>query len=368
MSLPTPGQEGAADRAGAVPAPTEGRVAEGMLLQGRIEENSFADLLKSLVRSRDTALLTLTRDAARKTVYVQEGRIVFASSSESDDRLGECLLREGMITVEQYDQSVGLIRPGKRQGTILVEHGYITPAELVRGVKLQVEHIVLDLFRWRSGEFRIEIREIDTRDVITLNISTENLVFTGVKRGSGWSQILRGLGGTLDTVLDRATDADSRLYSPDYSAFVIRSARILQRMATVIVERQDDPQAIAFRKAIVAWFLEREVGELASYVDDGTLLAAEDVALDVAAHVASMERTRARRLQALDAFVAHHGAQSVREALATYGIDTSVDLVALGDATWPIARAALGGDAPRKLVTTMVHAFFASLGSAENPT
>ena len=190
---------------------------EGLLLVGRLAETSFADLMKSLGKSRETALLTLSREGVSKTTYVQEGRIVFASSTDVDDRLGECMLRDGTISVEQYLQSSELIKPGKRQGTILVELGYITPTELVRGVKSQVEHVVLDLFGWRTGEYRIEIREFDTRDIITLNISTENLVFNGIKRHAGWSQVLRGLGGSLDTVLDRARDADTRLYKLDLS-------------------------------------------------------------------------------------------------------------------------------------------------------
>lgn len=190
---------------------------ETLVLTGRLEESSFADLMKSLGKSRETGVATLSHEAFAKSVYVQVGRIVFASSTDPDDRLGEIMLRAGMIGVAQYDESVKLIRPGRRQGTILVELGYITPSELVKGVKLQVEHVVSSLFTWRSGEYRIEMRNYDTRDMIQLNVATENLVFNGVKHGAGWSQVLRGLGGSMDTVLDRAPDADSRLYKLDMS-------------------------------------------------------------------------------------------------------------------------------------------------------
>ena len=188
-----------------------------MTLTGRVESHAFADILRNLVRNRESALLTLTREGVSKVVHVQSGRVIFAQSSDRDDRLGECLLREGMISVEQYEQSGKLIRPGKRQGTILVELGYITPAELVKGVKIQVEHVVTDLLSWRQGEYRIEVRELDVRDIITINISTENLLFHGVKRGAGWSQVIRGLGGTLDSVLSRAQDFDTKLYKLDLS-------------------------------------------------------------------------------------------------------------------------------------------------------
>lgn len=190
---------------------------DDLVITGRLEESSFADLLTSLSRSRETARVILRREGMEKVVHVLDGRIVFASSSDPDERLGESLLREGGITIEQYEHSARLIRPGRRQGTILVELGYITPNELVKGVKAQVEHVVAGLFRWRAGDYRIEIGEFDQRDMITLNISTENLVFSGIKAGAGWSQVMRGLGGSLETVLDRCEGADTRLYKLDLS-------------------------------------------------------------------------------------------------------------------------------------------------------
>lgn len=186
-----------------------------MSLSGRIEEHCFAEILRNLLRSKDTAIVRMERERVAKCVHVQNGRIVFAQSSDPDDRLGECLLREGMISVEQYDQSGRLIRPGKKQGTILVELGYITPAELVKGVRLQVEHVVTDLLSWRQGAFRIDMGDQQPADVISLNISTESLLFRGIKRGAGWSQVLRGLGGTLDSTLLRTADFDTTLYKLD---------------------------------------------------------------------------------------------------------------------------------------------------------
>ena len=199
------------------PSAGQTQEARDMTLSGRVEELGLADILGKLLRSRETALVTLQREAVSKCVHVHQGRVMFAQSGDRDDRLGEVLLREGMISAEQYDQSGRLIRPGKRQGTILVELGYITPTELMKGVKLQVEHVVKDLLSWRQGLYRIEMRELDTSNIITLNISTENLLFDGIKKGAGWSQILRGLGGTMDSVLHRVPEGETRLYKLDLS-------------------------------------------------------------------------------------------------------------------------------------------------------
>ncbi len=52
---------------------------------------------------------------------------MFASSNLPNDRLGEILLREGKITVEEYETSIKAISKGKRQGKVLVEMGALSP-------------------------------------------------------------------------------------------------------------------------------------------------------------------------------------------------------------------------------------------------
>lgn len=198
------------------PFPVEGDAppSDVMVLAGRLEDSSFVDLLRQLIVSRDTAVFELSQGSLRKSAWILEGRIVFATSSDPDDRLGECMLREGIISLEQYDASAKLIRPGKRQGTILVEMGHCMPEDLVRGVERQVERIIHDMFQWRAGDYRIELRPFDTGELIQLAISTEQLVFEGVKRAVGWSQVRRGL-GNLEVLLIRAPDADVRLHRLD---------------------------------------------------------------------------------------------------------------------------------------------------------
>ena len=59
--------------------------------------------------------------------------MVFASSNLPNDRLGEILLREGKITVEEYEASIKAITKGKRQGKVLVEMGALVAQGPVGG-------------------------------------------------------------------------------------------------------------------------------------------------------------------------------------------------------------------------------------------
>ena len=87
---------------------------------------------------------------------VQEGRLVFASSSSPDDRLGELLLRRGRITLRQFADAGRAVGPGKRLGTVLVEQGVLTPKDLVKTVVDHTQEIIYGAFQWTEGQYRLQ--------------------------------------------------------------------------------------------------------------------------------------------------------------------------------------------------------------------
>ncbi len=164
------------------------------LLAGKIEGISVPDLLWAFSRLRKTGTLRVTRNAVRKTIYFQEGQVVFAASSDPDDRLGELLLRERLVTLAQLEDALTRLSLGKRIGTILVEAGYLEPEQLVRGVLLQVRTIITDLFSWEDGEYEFEEGSLPTVEVITLGTHTGDIVLEGIRKLRSFSRIRRGVG------------------------------------------------------------------------------------------------------------------------------------------------------------------------------
>lgn len=161
---------------------------------GRLEQTSLPAALRPLVRQKKTGLLRLTRGRAIKTVYLLEGRLIFATSNDPDDRLGEMLLRKGLIGYRALEESVAAIQKGKRQGTILVESGEIRSRDLVEGVTEQVQEIIYSLFEWEDGEWQFEEGDLPSREVIVLRMSTGDLVRQGIRRVQRWSRIRAGVG------------------------------------------------------------------------------------------------------------------------------------------------------------------------------
>ena len=70
--------------------------------QGSLAEHDFPELIHGLSEGRWTGLLTLTHMGVGRSVTVQQGRMVFAASTSTDDRLGEMLFRHGRISLRQH--------------------------------------------------------------------------------------------------------------------------------------------------------------------------------------------------------------------------------------------------------------------------
>ena len=165
-----------------------------LTIRGDIETSSVPELLTSLLGSGETGILTVRNGDATKTISIHDGRIVYATSNDVDERLGESLLVEGKLTVRQYLEASKLIRPDSRLGAILVEMNALGPDELMPAVEHQVRAILMDLFTWTRGDYELVIRDLDPENVEILNLSTENLILEGIRRSRAWSQVTRAIG------------------------------------------------------------------------------------------------------------------------------------------------------------------------------
>jgi hypothetical protein len=148
--------------------------------------------------------MALTQLGQVKSVMVQDGRLVFASSSSKDDRLGELLLRRGRITLQQYYDAGKAIGQGKRLGAALVEQGALPPEELVKAVVEHTQEVIYSVFQWTEGFYRLK-DGLAGEESITLKMSTPDVILEGIRRIEAWSRIERGVGG-LDARYERASE------------------------------------------------------------------------------------------------------------------------------------------------------------------
>jgi hypothetical protein len=186
---------------------------DDLVIRGEIETTSVPELLRSILNSGETGVLTIRNGEAVKRIFILSGRVAYASSNNQDERMGEVLLMRGKITVRSFVEASKRIRPGLRLGSILVELGALEPEELIPAVEVHVKSILMDLFTWIRGEYEFVIKELDARDnVAMLNMSTENLILEGIRNTHSWQQVIRALGDVESVLVPTgSTDANTRL-------------------------------------------------------------------------------------------------------------------------------------------------------------
>lgn len=173
---------------------------------GRLRDARLPVILTRIQRAKRTGVLVLNRNDQRKSIFIKDGDIIFAASRYQDDWLGEFLLKLGKITLKQYEAASAVTRATKKRlGAVLVEQGVLVPKDLYASVTQQVKEIILSLFTWIDGEYQFEEGALPSQEVITLKMSTANMILEGIRRITDFTR-LRGELPSMDSVLQVTAD------------------------------------------------------------------------------------------------------------------------------------------------------------------
>ncbi len=166
-----------------------------MAIEGPLRELGIHDVFQLLDLSRKTGVLRVTSDLRHNagTIYFEDGAIIFAEIRSNPHPLGALLLRTGKIGEADLERARDMQqRQGDTRllGEILVSLGAITPRELQRQVRFQIEEVVFEVMGWREGYFSFiegPLTELPTETAV--RISTEALLMEGARRIDEWSRI-----------------------------------------------------------------------------------------------------------------------------------------------------------------------------------
>jgi hypothetical protein len=152
-------------------------------LSGDTQTVPLAVVLQMLQQANVTGMLAVRRDSIEKCVHFKNGEIIFATSNDGQDRLGEMLVKSGFLTREHLEKALILFRKEaglKKIGAVLVENGFVSPKNLFAGLKTQVKDIIYSIFLWENADYRFEERI--SPDVIELHIKLEELIGEIIER------------------------------------------------------------------------------------------------------------------------------------------------------------------------------------------
>jgi hypothetical protein len=125
--------------------------------QGNLEQYSLAAVLRTLLNERRDGCLTVVRGTITRRLYLRGGMIIYGSSTDRQDRLGEILTAQGKLSKADHKRYWEQSKADNRLlGITLVVNDRITLSDLYMGVTAQVVTILERLQKWRKGEYSFE--------------------------------------------------------------------------------------------------------------------------------------------------------------------------------------------------------------------
>src|SRR5256885_4252089 len=130
-------------RRDAVPAPSAWFTPDGLPLDsGEVKSHhELFSMLNRIYSARLTGKLQLVLGRVERQLFFDAGQIVFATSSDRQDSLGEMMLREGALTQTQFEEASELVLTGQRLGSAIAEMGVYSVEEIVVWVQRQLTQI-----------------------------------------------------------------------------------------------------------------------------------------------------------------------------------------------------------------------------------
>jgi tetratricopeptide (TPR) repeat protein len=174
-----------------------------MAIKGSLREASLADVCQLLALGQKSGCLSVTDGSRFGQIYFDGGRITYARIVNRRDRLGDLLVRDGLLEQEQLEEVLQLQaqEPDRRVGELLVERGYLSRGDLARYIRIQIEEAIYHLFTWIRGNFFFDVEARSEDADIRVSINPETLLLEAARRVDEWSLIEKKI-PSLDLLFD----------------------------------------------------------------------------------------------------------------------------------------------------------------------
>jgi curved DNA-binding protein CbpA len=177
-------------------------------MKGNLAEGALPGLLRELYVGRKTGVVHFSLGDERRSVRFRRGNLVHGDTNVKEDRLGETLVRQGILNAGDLKRATGFVlRDGKRLGVVLLELGTLDKDRLEDGLALHLRENLMKVFSWNDGSYEfVEEPEGEEPTDVTLKISTGEMILEAVRRVQD-PDVVRYALGDIDRVLGHSGDA-----------------------------------------------------------------------------------------------------------------------------------------------------------------
>jgi uncharacterized protein DUF4388 len=186
--------------------------------RGDLAQTALPEILYTIDRFQVPGVIEASREGVVKRVFIKEGNVVHASSSDRNDSLGTYLERSGALSPEVYAETMReREKLQKRYGVLLIERGIFSPGEIYRAIRKQIEAIVWSLFYWQDGGVSFSIGDFREPDSVRIQLPMRQVILQGIKRAPDAKALVARLGRRetlfepcyrVEDLIELALDAD----------------------------------------------------------------------------------------------------------------------------------------------------------------
>lgn len=142
-------------------------------------------VLKDILKDKTRGELVVKGDNFLKSLFFEDGHLIFAKTNVIEERLGEILFKIGKIDQPQFGEILKLIKNKaghERLGKILVQKKVLTQRDLFFALLYQLRTIATSTFSISSGEWKFIEKTPDIPEDSRFNIELQGIITEGANR------------------------------------------------------------------------------------------------------------------------------------------------------------------------------------------
>lgn len=199
------------------------------MIKGNLASFSLGEIFQSLaVNSHTGTMKILEKSGEEKYLYFSKGEIcLFSSSSHPSLRIGEILIRRGVISRDELESALEMQKDStERLGSILRGNFGVSEADLQLALEVKICEEIYDLFLLNEAEFEFfvdhfpeEIFESFEKNV-HISINTTSVLMEGLRLADEWKVIQKKV-GSFNEIFTPVQDAPQIQPDSDQEAAIL---------------------------------------------------------------------------------------------------------------------------------------------------
>ncbi|MFO0682667.1 MAG: DUF4388 domain-containing protein [Sandaracinus sp.] len=170
------------------PDPGDGSAADKprtrVLMAGEIVSRmTVLEMINVIASANWRGELHIYAPEGNRMLVLDQGALKSARSDHPDDRLGQVLYRNGLLSKSQLDAVLGEVNAERRFGQLVLEKGFLTQDQLFVQLRAQIEQIFFSSLLAREGSYVFSLPdESADAPVHSVHLPINGLLMEGVQR------------------------------------------------------------------------------------------------------------------------------------------------------------------------------------------